>query len=60
MKEGSLFCFVGMRFTEQGWMLQIVFLISLESSRRGEGGGRVHGLGSMMFGLAVQKFLNIE
>jgi hypothetical protein len=37
-------------------MLQIVFLVSLESSRR----GGVHGLGSMTFGLAVQKFLNIE
>jgi hypothetical protein len=35
-------------------MLQIVFLVSLESSQQ-EG---VHGLGSMMtFGLAVQKFL---
>jgi hypothetical protein len=58
MKEGSLFCFVGMRSIEQGWMLEIVFFISLESSRRRRGG--VHGLGSMMFGLAVQKFLNIE
>jgi hypothetical protein len=37
-------------------MLQIMFLVPLESSR----GGRVHGLGSMAFGLAVQKFLNIE
>ncbi len=50
-------------------MLQIVFLVSLErdasdrvfmvslesSPPRG-----VHGLGSMAFGLAVQKFLNIE
>jgi hypothetical protein len=36
-------------------MLQIVFLLSLESSQQGE----VHGLGSMAFGLAVQKFLNI-
>jgi len=36
-------------------MLQIVFLVSLESSQR----GRVHGLCSMMFGHAVQKFLNI-
>jgi hypothetical protein len=31
MKEGSLFCFVVMRSTKQG-MLQIVFLVSLESS----------------------------
>jgi hypothetical protein len=30
--------------------------VSLESSRQ----GRVHGLGSMMVGLVVQKFLNIE
>ncbi len=37
-------------------MLQIEFLVFLESSRR----GGVHGLVSMMFGLAVQKFLNIE
>jgi hypothetical protein len=37
-------------------MLQIMFLVSLESSSQ-EG---VHGLGSMTFGLVVQKFLNIE
>jgi hypothetical protein len=37
-------------------MLQIVFLVSLESSQQ-EG---VHGLGSMTFALLVQKFLNIE
>jgi hypothetical protein len=37
-------------------MLQIMFLMSLESSRQ----GGVHGLGSMAFGLAVQKFLDIE
>jgi hypothetical protein len=37
-------------------MLQIVFLVSLESFPQ-QG---VHGLGSMTFGLAVQKFLNIE
>jgi len=38
-------------------MLEItLFLVSLESSRQ----GGVHGLGSMAFGLAVQKFLNIE
>jgi hypothetical protein len=34
-------------------MLQIVFLVSLESSQ-GEG---VHQLGFMAFGLAVQKFV---
>jgi hypothetical protein len=38
-------------------MLQIMFFVSFESSRRG---GGAHGLGSTMFGLAVQKFLNIE
>jgi len=38
-------------------MLQIVFLVSLTSSPRG---GGVHALGFMAFGLAVQKFLNIE
>jgi len=37
-------------------MFQIMFLVSLENSWR----GGVHGLGSMMFGLAMQKFLNIE
>jgi hypothetical protein len=37
-------------------MLQILFLVSLEIPQQ----GGVHGLGSMMFGLAVQKFLNIE
>jgi hypothetical protein len=37
-------------------MLQIMFLVFLESSHQGE----VHGLGSMMFGFVVQKFLNIE
>jgi hypothetical protein len=38
-------------------MLEIMFLVSLESSQR----GGVHGLGwFMMFGLVVQKFLNIE
>jgi hypothetical protein len=37
-------------------MLQITILVSLESSQ--EGGA--HQLGSMLFGLVVQKFLNIE
>jgi hypothetical protein len=37
-------------------MLQIVFLVSLESPQQ----GGVHGLGPMTFGLVVQKFLNIE
>jgi hypothetical protein len=33
-----------------------MFLVSLESSQ----GGGVHWFGSMAFGLAMQKFLNIE
>jgi hypothetical protein len=37
-------------------MLQIELLVSLESSQ----GGRAHWLGSMLFALPVQKFLNIE
>jgi len=40
MKEGSLFCLGVMRSSELGW-LQIMFLVSLESSQQ----GRVHGLG---------------
>ncbi len=55
MKEGSLFCFVVMRSTELGcfrlcscWLWKVL----------DEGG--VHGLGSMAFGLVVQKLLNIE
>jgi hypothetical protein len=54
MKEGCFVLFCSYEIHRTG-MLQIVFLVSLESSRR-EG---VHGLGSMMFGLVVQKFLNI-
>jgi hypothetical protein len=46
MKEGSLFCSYEIHWTG---MLQILFLMSLESSRQ----GGVHGLGSMAFGLAV-------
>jgi len=53
MKEGSLFC--GYEIHQTG-MLRIMFLVSLESSWQEV----VHGLGSMMFELAVQKFLNIE
>ncbi len=57
--EGRLFvCFVvflSMRSIESG-MIQITFLVSLENSR----GGGVHRLGFMAFGLAMQKFLNIE
>ncbi len=53
MKEGSLFCNYEIHRTG---MLQVVFLVSLESSSQ----GGVHGLGSMMFELTVQKLLNIE
>jgi len=53
MKEGSLFCSYEIHQTR---MLQIMFLVSLESCQQ----GGVHGLGSMTFGLVVQKFLNIE
>jgi hypothetical protein len=37
-------------------MLQIMFLVALESTRK----GGVHELGSMTFEFVVQKFLNIE
>jgi len=37
-------------------MLQIMFLVSLESSQQ----GGEHGLASMTFGLAVQKFLKFS
>jgi hypothetical protein len=58
MKEDSLCCFVLFRTYEINRIriLHIVFLVSLESSQR----IGLHGLGSMMFGLAMQKFLNIE
>ncbi len=49
MEEGSLFCFVSTYEIHRIGMLQIVFLVSLEGSQGGEGGG-VHGLGSMTFG----------
>jgi hypothetical protein len=56
MKEGDSFSFVCTYEIHQTGMLQITFLVSLESSQR-EG---VHGIGSMVFGLVGQKFLNIE
>ncbi len=58
MKEGSLFVLLLFCTDEihRTGMLQIVFLVSLESSQ----GGGVHWLGFIAFGLAVQKFLNIE
>jgi hypothetical protein len=58
LKEGSLFCFVLFCDDEvhQIGMLQIMFLVSLESSIQ----GGVHRVGFITFGLVVQKFLNIE
>jgi hypothetical protein len=47
VKEGCLFYSYEIHGTG---MLQIVFLVSLESSQ-----GGVHGLGSVMFGLTMQK-----
>ncbi len=59
MKEGNLFIlfyFVCTYEIHQTRMLQITFLVFLESSRQ----GGVYVLGSMAFGLAMQKFLNVE
>jgi hypothetical protein len=58
MKEGRLFVLFFFCTYEIHWigMLQIAFLVSLESSQR----GGVHRLGCMAFGLALQKSLNIE
>jgi hypothetical protein len=44
-------CFVVMRSTASDYVLGVFGKLSMR---------RVHGLGSMTFGLAVQKFLNIE
>jgi hypothetical protein len=41
-------------------MLQITFITFCGVFGKLSMMRRVHGLGSMMFGLAVQKFLNIE
>jgi hypothetical protein len=48
MKQGSLFVLFCTDDTQGTRMLQIAFLVSLESSQ----GGGVHGLGFMAFGLA--------
>jgi hypothetical protein len=57
MKQGnSMFVLVCTNEIHQTRMLEIVFLVSLDSSQA----GGVHRLGFMAFGLAVQKFLNIE
>jgi hypothetical protein len=53
MKQSSLFVlFCTDEIHQTGMMLQIAFLVSLESSR---GGGGVHRLGFMAFGLVVYK-----
>jgi hypothetical protein len=56
MKEGSLFVLFCTYEIHRTRMLQIAFLVSLESSQ----GGGLDQLGLMAFGLAVEKFLNIE
>jgi hypothetical protein len=57
MKQGnSMFVLVCTDEIHQTGMLQIAFLVSLESSQA----GGVHQLGFMVFRLVVQKFLNIE
>jgi hypothetical protein len=56
MKQGSLLVLFCTNEINRTGMLQTVFLVSLESSQI----GGLHWLGSMMFGLVVQKFLNIE
>jgi hypothetical protein len=48
MKQGSLFVLFCTDYIHRTGMLQIVFLVSLESSL----GGRVHWLDFMVFGLA--------
>jgi protein-tyrosine-phosphatase len=54
MKEGSLsVLFVCTNKIHRTGMPQIMFSLSLESSQQR---GGVHGIGSMTFGLAVQKF----
>ncbi len=55
-KVVCLFCFVCTDEIHPTRMLQIAFLVSLESSWR----VGVNWLGFIAFGLAVQKFLNIE
>jgi hypothetical protein len=56
MKEGSLFCFVVMRSIGPGCFRSCSWC--LWKALHEEGG--VPRLGFMMFGLALQKFLNIE
>jgi len=55
MKEGSLFCFVVMRSTEPGCFRSCSWC-HWKALEEGVGGG-VHGHGSMVFGLMVQKVI---
>jgi len=55
MKEGRLFCFVVMKSIKPGCFKSYVLGVVGKVLMRG-----VHGLGSMTFGLVVQKFLHIE
>ncbi len=55
MKEGSLFCFVVMRSTEPGCFRSCSWCLWQALDEDG-----CIGFGSMTFGLAVQKFLNME
>jgi hypothetical protein len=57
MKEGSLFCFVCTHEIHRAWMLQITFLCLWKALNRED---RCLSLVSMTFGLALQKFSNIE
>jgi hypothetical protein len=56
MKESSLFCFVVMRSTKPRCFRSCSWCLWKKTSWQ----GGVHGLGSMMVGLVVQKFLNVE
>jgi hypothetical protein len=56
MKQGNLIVLFCTYEIHQIRMLQIMFWVSLESSQ----GGGAHWIGSMTFGQATQKFLNIE
>jgi hypothetical protein len=56
MKEGSLFCFVVMRSIELGCFRSCSWCLWRALDEEGCMGP----IGSMIFGLAVQKFLNIE
>jgi hypothetical protein len=55
MKEGSLFCFVVMRSTKLGCIRLCSWCLWKAFDEEG-----YMGFGSITFGLAVEKFLNIE